>query len=203
MKLIALIFFLAVCITFVSCKNDSSAAKDYSGWTAYAGSKEGIRYSSNDQVDTSNVSQLQVAWIYSSGDKDTGNRSQSQCNPIMIDSILYGISPKMKLFALNAATGEQKWLFDPAIEDTASKNDPFAFYKVARGVMYRQDKEDKRIFYSVGAKTYSINAADGKPVRSFGKNGYIDLAENLDREGEVPACRGFDSDQGICLSRAP
>ena len=53
-----------------------------------------------------------------------------------------------------------------------------------RGVVYWQDEEgeDKRIFYSVGAKTYAINAADGKPIRSFGKGGYIDLSENLDRD---------------------
>jgi len=186
MKVIKPILFFVVCAVFVSCKNEPShLVKDYSGWPSYAGSKDGIRYSSNDQVDTGNVSRLQVAWTYSSGDRDTDNRTQNQCNPVMVDSILYGISPKLKLFALNAATGEQKWLFDPATEDTSAKNDPFAFYKVSRGVMYWQDKDDKRIFYSAGAKTYAINAVDGRPVRSFGKNGYIDLAENLDREGEV------------------
>jgi quinoprotein glucose dehydrogenase len=100
----------------------------------------------------------------------------------MVDGVLYGTSPRLKLFALDAATGVQKWLFDPAQEDTASKNDRFAFFKVSRGVVYWQDGNDKRIFYSAGSKTYAINAADGKPVRSFGKQGYIDLAENLDRE---------------------
>ncbi len=50
--------------------------------------------------------------------------------------------------------------------------------------MYWQDKEgkDKRILYSAGSRTYAINAADGKPVRSFGNNGYIDLTLNLDRD---------------------
>ncbi|MGZ8558855.1 MAG: outer membrane protein assembly factor BamB family protein [Chitinophagaceae bacterium] len=174
-----------VCSIFVCCLNSckqSSSENDYSGWSAYAGSKDGIRYSSNDQITTENVAQLQVAWTYSTNDKDTGNRSQNQCNPIMVDGILYGTSPRLKLFALNAATGEQKWLFDPADEDSSARNDPYAFFKVSRGVMYWQDGDDKRIFYSVGAKTYSINANDGQPVRSFGKNGYIDLAENLDRE---------------------
>jgi quinoprotein glucose dehydrogenase len=183
MKSIQYILLLASGFFYVSCKNDvSHAVKDYSGWPAYAGSKDGIRYSSNNQVDTGNVAQLQVAWTYSSNDRDTGNRTQNQCNPVMVNGILYGISPRLKLFALNAATGEQNWLFDPAVEDTASKNDPYAFYKVSRGVMYWHDGDDERIFYSVGAKTYAINAKDGKPVRSFGKNGYINLSENLDRE---------------------
>ena len=172
---------ILVCCLY-SCKQSSSIKNDYSGWNAYAGSKDGIRYSSNNQITADNVAQLQVAWTYSSNDKDTGNRSQNQCNPIMVDGILYGTSPRLKLFALNAATGEQIWLFDPAAEDAASKKDPYAFFKVSRGVMYWQGGDDKRIFYSVGAKTWCINAADGKALRSFGKNGYIDLSENMDRE---------------------
>ena len=114
----ALLVTIGCC--FFSCK-EASVKKDYSGWSAYAGSKDGIRYSSNEQITPENVSQLKVAWTFSSNDKDTGNRSQNQCNPIMVDGILYGTSPRLKLFALNAATGEQKWLFDPAGEDTVSK----------------------------------------------------------------------------------
>ena len=174
-----------VVFSFNSCKESSAPVlKDYSGWNTYAGSKDGIRYSSNVHITPENVAQLQVAWTYSSNDKDTGNRTQNQCNPIMVDGVLYGTTPRLKLFALNAATGEQIWLFDPAEEDTASKNDPFAFFKVCRGVVYWQNEkgENKRIFYNVGAKTYAINAADGNPIRNFGKGGYIDLSENLDRD---------------------
>jgi len=180
MKFVAIVSFVLICS---SCKNASSD-KDYSGWNTYAGSKDGIRYSSNDQINRNNVSKLKVAWTYSSRDKDTGNRSQNQCNPIMVDGVLYGTTPRLKLFALNAATGEPRWVFDPADDDTAAKKDPYAFFKVSRGVVYWQDDkgEDKRIFYSVGSKTYCINANDGKKVASFGKDGFIDLTENLDRE---------------------
>lgn len=177
---------LLIAFAFLACKDPSSGAgkHDYSGWPAYAGSKDGIRYSSNDQITTANVAQLQVAWTYSSGDRDTGNRTQNQCNPIVINGILYGTTPALKLFALDAATGEERWLFDPAGEDTAARNDPSAFFKVSRGVAYWQDRDgrDRRLFYSVGARTYAINAADGKPVRSFGTGGYIDLSDHLDRE---------------------
>ena len=170
--------------SLISCKNTLKDTQDYSGWSAYAGSKDGIRYSSNDQINIDNVKQLKVAWSYSSGDRDTGNHSQNQCNPIMVNRVLYGTTPKLKLFALNAATGKQQWIFDPSIEDTSAKNDPFAYFKVTRGVIFWQNEQgnDKRIIYSAGSKTYSINIADGKPVRSFGKNGFIDLTENLDRD---------------------
>ncbi len=178
------LLLLIIFYFLTSCKNSDTNLQSYNEWKVYAGTKDGARYSSNDQINTSNVAQLQAAWIYSTHDKDTGNRSQNQCNPIVVDGILYGTSPKLKLFALNAATGEQKWLFDPSTEDTSSKNDPGAFFKVSRGVVYWQNNEatDKRIFYSVGAKTYAINATNGQPVRSFGKNGFIDLSDSLDRE---------------------
>jgi len=178
------IILTVVIFYFLACKNSSedSYVQNYRGWSSYAGSKDGIRYSSNEQINTNNVAQLRVAWTYSSHDKDTGNRSQNQCNPIMVDGILYGTTPRLKLFALNAATGEQKWLFDPSEEDTTAKLDPFAFFKISRGVTYWHDEQgnDKRIFYSVGSKTYAINVADGRPIRNFGKGGYIDLSENLD-----------------------
>ena len=175
---------LLVILSFVSCNKSTSDKKDYSGWTAYAGSKEGIRYSSNDEITPGNVSQLQIAWTYSSNDKDPDNRSQNQCNPIMVDGIVFGTTPRLKLLALHAATGQTKWIFDPAAMDTAAKNDKYAFFKVNRGVLYWQDEKgtDKRVFYSAGSKIYAINPADGRPIRSFGKNGFIDVSENLDRE---------------------
>ncbi|MEP7143850.1 MAG: PQQ-binding-like beta-propeller repeat protein [Ferruginibacter sp.] len=178
------IAFTVVVAGFISCKNSSQPVPDYSGWGTYAGSKDGIRYSSNEQINPGNVSQLEIAWTYSSGDGDTADHSQNQCNPIIINGILYGTTPQSKLFALDAATGEKKWLFDPAQEDTASNKDPYAYFKVIRGVIYWEDEKaaGKRIIYSVGAKTYAISVDDGKPIRTFGKNGYIDLTENLDRE---------------------
>lgn len=176
---------LSTLLILTSCK-DPAATEDYNTWATYAGSKDGIRYSANTQINPNNVSRLQVAWTYSTHDKDTADRSQNQCNPVMVDGILYGLSPRLKLFALNAATGRQQWLFDPASEDTAARNDPAALMKVSRGVVYWQSKDakDKRIFYNAGNRTYAINALDGKPVRSFGKGGYIDLSEHLDRQTE-------------------
>jgi quinoprotein glucose dehydrogenase len=181
MKKILMLLCLGTCIA-ISCKRHS--AIDHSGWGTYAGSKDGNRYSSNEQITTRNVSTLKVAWIYSSHDKDTGNRSQNQCNPIMVDNILYATSPKLKLFALDAATGVQKWIFDPASRIGAKKDDPLAYYKVCRGVVYWEDEngDNKRIFYSVGSKTYAIDAGSGRPVIGFGKGGYLDLTENLGRK---------------------
>ena len=183
MKTNTLLFLLfALCIS-TSCKKKSSVP-DNSAWRTYAGSKDGDRYSSNDQITLKNVAQLKVAWTYSSHDKDSANRSQNQCNPIVVDGMLYGTSHKLKLFALDAATGVQKWLFDPAAAEGAKYGDPLAWYKICRGVVYWEDENggNKRIFYSAGAKTYAIDATDGKPIISFGKGGYLDLTKDLGRE---------------------
>ena len=77
----------------VGCTNQRVEKHDYTGWKAYAGTKDAMRYSANDQITKQNVSQLKAAWVYSSGDKDSLNRSQNQCNPIVINGVLYGTSP--------------------------------------------------------------------------------------------------------------
>ena len=77
-------------LVFAGCSKiqDSSHDINYTEWRAYAGSVEGNRYSSNDQINASNVANLQVAWTWSSGDKDPENRSQNQCNPLMVEGVL-------------------------------------------------------------------------------------------------------------------
>lgn len=184
LRCIFFIVFAVLCTGLISCVNPATSPSDYSGWGTYAGTKDGIRYSSNDQINAENVSKLQVAWTYNSADKDTGNRTQIQCNPIMVDGILYGTTPRVKLFALNGATGKQLWIFDPALEDTATKKNPASYFKVCRGVVFWKDEQgtNQRILYGVGSRTYAINVADGTPIRSFGQNGYIDLTQNIDRE---------------------
>ena len=175
---IAAVYFL------VGCTNQNIEKHDYTGWKSYAGTKDAMRYSAHEQINRQNVSQLKMAWRYSSGDKDSLNRSQNQCNPIVVDDVLYGTSPRMKLLALEADSGKEIWVFDPASEDESLKNEPLRYYKVNRGVAYWQspDGKRKRIFYNVGHLIYAIDAKTGKPVRSFGQNGSVNLREGLDRD---------------------
>jgi len=109
---ISLFIAVALCL-FVSCKKHHSSP-GYSGWSTYAGTKEGNRYSSNDEINLKNVSQLKVAWTYSTGDKDSANRSQNQCNPIMVDGILSATTKKILFLAGAAATGNKICLSAPA-----------------------------------------------------------------------------------------
>src|SRR6266478_2608243 len=112
MKKILCAIFGAIIFTFLfSCKNSESSK--YTGWEMAHGNSDANKYSSITQIDTNNVQQLQVAWEFHTGDADTTAHSQIQCNPIVVKGTLYCTSPQLKLFALNAATGKQKWVFLP------------------------------------------------------------------------------------------
>lgn len=179
MKLGIIRFLLLIVIMLsYSCNHKGK----YTSWEQYKGSDENIQYSSLSQIDTTNVKRLQVAWTYHTRDADSANHSQIQCNPIIIDGVLYGTTPKMKLFAIDAASGKEKWQFNP-FDSLAKDKKMFFILNNSRGVMYWSGGEDdKRIFYTAGPYLYSINAATGKEVKSFGENGKIDLHDGLGRD---------------------
>jgi quinoprotein glucose dehydrogenase len=177
-KINALLPYCLLIISAISC----NTKKADTGWPQYKGSDANIHYSSLTQVDTNNVTQLKVAWEYHAGGVDTANHSQMQCNPIMIDGLLYGVSPNMKLFAVDAATGKEKWQFNPFDSLNGDKR-MFFILNNCRGVTYWTDgKDDKRILYTAGSNLYCVNALDGKLIKSFGQDGKIDLHDGLDRD---------------------
>ncbi|MGA3204674.1 MAG: PQQ-binding-like beta-propeller repeat protein, partial [Bryobacteraceae bacterium] len=81
-------------------------------WPAYGGGPEGTRYSDLKQIDRSNVAHLQVAWTYDTADGPGDGETQ----PIMVDGVLFGLTPKHRTVALDAATGKLLWRFDSGIE---------------------------------------------------------------------------------------
>jgi quinoprotein glucose dehydrogenase len=172
-KYLALLILIS--LFFNSCSD--SGGYDYSTWANYGGTKDANRYSSIDQINLGNVAELREAWVFKTGDKDTANRSEMQCNPIVIDGTLYLTSSKMKLFALDPATGKQKWVFDPNTNSTEKIG-----FGINRGLMYWEDKKgtDKRIFYGAASRLYAVNAEDGSLIKDFGTNGSIELKEGLD-----------------------
>src|SRR5215467_6589542 len=111
--------FLLVSCIWIACKNGEDNI-NYNGWEKAHGNSNGNKYSSLTEIDTNNVTHLQVAWEFHTGDADTAAHSQIQCNPIVVDGIMYFTSPMLKLFAVDAATGKQKWAYSPY--DTISEN---------------------------------------------------------------------------------
>lgn len=146
-------------------------------WPVYRGDKASTGYSSLSQINTSNVGQLEVAWIYHTGDAQAGNRSTMQCNPIVVNNHMYVTSPQLVVLALDPITGKELWRFDPFAGTTATG--------VNRGVTYWQDnKGDKRIFFTAANWLYALHADNGLPVQSFGNQGRVDLRAGLDRAPE-------------------
>lgn len=178
---IAIVFnFFALVVYLSACRNEKSDS--FTGWTMAHGNSTSNKYSSLTEIDTGNVQQLTVAWEYHTGDADTSAHSQIQCNPIMIDGVVYGTSPMLKVFALDAATGQQKWVFSPYDTINEDKNGHFNLNN-NRGVTYWSDgKDNKRIFYTAGPYLHSINATTGKPDTSFGANGKVDLHNGLEMD---------------------
>ncbi len=170
---IIVILSVLIMVFVYGCKSENDSK--YSEWTTYLGDNSRSHYSSLNQIDTSNVQRLKVAWTYHTG--DASPRSEIECNPIIVDEVLYGVSPRLKLLALDATTGKAKWVFDPFSDTSKEKR-----IDVNRGVMYWSDGNDKRIFYTAGSFLYSIDARTGKIVPSFGDHGRVDLHDGLDRD---------------------
>lgn len=146
-------------------------------WPNYLGDKHSSHYAALREIDTNNVEKLRVAWIYHTGDAGTSRHSEIQCNPLIVNGIVYGTSPGLKLFALDAATGLQKWLFDPfSIPNTKIE------LNANRGVTYWSDGKTQSIFYAAGGFIYNVNAATGLLVNIFGDDGKISLRDGLGRD---------------------
>lgn len=145
----------------------------YREWKVYAGGPEGIRYSALNQINRENVKQLQVAWTFDTGDSFPD--SEMQCNPIIVDGVLYATTPKLRVIALDAATGQLRWKFDPNEGRKAGKSRN-------RGVTYWENGNAKRIYFVVRHYLYSLDALTGEPVKDFGDSGRVDLREGLGRD---------------------
>ena len=139
-------------------------------WPAYLGDKAASHYSTLTQITPANVPQLEVAWTWRAGDARP-DTSQIQCNPLVIDGVLYATTPQMKLVALDARNGHELWRFEPAEANG-----------VNRGLAYWAGGDDRRILYGNGHWLHAIDIRTGRLIESFGDHGRVDLAEGLGRD---------------------
>ncbi|MEB2786090.1 PQQ-binding-like beta-propeller repeat protein [Algoriphagus persicinus] len=176
MKVILHAVFSAL-LLLSACQSKTSEI-DYTDWSHYGGPEDGSRYSSLTQITKENVSQLEVSWTYNTG--DATERSQIQCQPIVVNGLLYGSTPTLNVFAVNAATGEEVWRFDP-FEVLGGEN---SWAGTNRGVSYWEDGDDKRILFGAGNWLMAVDAVTGEPILSFGDQGKVDLRKDLDTDRE-------------------
>jgi glucose dehydrogenase len=136
-------------------------------WPVWGGSADNGHYSPLTQINRSNVKQLEIAWSF-----DTGEQGGLQTSPLIVNGVLYGLTPTQKVFALAAATGELLWKFDSGIKGMQPD----------RGLAFWSGDNDKRILVGVMNFVYALEARTGKPIPGFGQDGRIDLRENFGRD---------------------
>jgi len=164
MKIRVLAAIAAVSLSWVLLQ----AANTGHDWPAYGGGPMDNRYSPLKQINTANVSRLQVAWTYDTQD----GAGDTQNQPIMVDGTLFGVTPSHKIVAIDAATGKRKWQFDSGVRGRGPN----------RSVVYWAAGGDRRVFPDVQSFVYALNAQTGESIGSFGKDGRIDLREDLGRD---------------------
>ena len=153
-------------ILILGCENPEnlkSSKEEYTTWSSYLGDSGRSHYSTLSQITPENVKDLNIAWSYA-----TADYGEMQMNPIVVDSILYGVTAALRVVALNAANGKEIWQFKDSVPGTTS-----------RGVSYWEKGDDKRILCGRGPFLYEFDALTGTPISGFGANGKIDLRSGM------------------------
>jgi len=153
-------------------------------WPVYGRDAGGTRYSPLSDINRSNVASLKVAWTYRTGHLGikTDSEPRFETTPLVLDGTLYLTTPLGELIALDAATGTERWRFNPRSRRKASYGD-FA----NRGVSTWLDTKAApgspcgcRIFVAtIDARLFAVDGATGRACADFGTKGMIDLRRGL------------------------
>ncbi|MGE9009907.1 hypothetical protein ACO2JO_15090 [Leptospira interrogans] len=168
---------------------ESAKALSQGEWPAYAGTYAASRYSPLTQIERTNAKNLHVAWRWKSPDMavkeanpSVGPTRAHESTPLMVGGVLYTSTSLSQVAAVDAVTGESKWVFDPKVYENGlgmPANDGW----LHRGVAYWRNGEDERIIMLTAfAQMIALDAKTGKPVPGFGNDGRIDLTQGLRRE---------------------
>ena len=161
-------------------------------WRYYGGDAGSTKYSPLDQINASNVKQLEIAWRWKSDNFGPRPDYNWEVTPLMIGGVLYiTAGSRRDVVALDAATGETLWMYRL---DEGERGDR-AVRTQNRGLAYWSDgKNDARILLiSPGFQLVALNAKTGIPIPSFGTNGIVELTAGLDRDLVKPGQIGSSS----------
>jgi quinoprotein glucose dehydrogenase len=150
-------------------------------WPVYGRDTWNSKYSPLTQIDRTNVAKLKVAWRWNSIDNPILQRRElkpgpNESTPIMVEGVLYTPTGLSQVAALDAATGQLRWAYNP--ESYGSVHRGVAYWEGAREAGGR----DRRILIPTSdAYLIALDAATGRPIPTFGENGRVDLTKGLRR----------------------
>jgi quinoprotein glucose dehydrogenase len=159
-----------------------------SEWSVYGGDAAGTRHSALTAVNRETVDQLSVAWTWETGDVPVPGPMRPipgqdvragnfEVTPVVIGDTMYLTTPYNRVVALNAATGERIWSYDPRTVDWGRP--PNGTGLVHRGIAVWTGREGRRIFLNTRWRLIALDARTGRPIESFGHKGEVDLTEQL------------------------
>ncbi len=156
---------ILILFTLLGCNKNKD--NQHKSWKDYGGGPDQSKYVDLNQIDKSNVKDLEVAWFY-----PTGDNKIYQFNPLIANNHMYVLAKNNSLVALNATTGEEIWIHANLSGITR------------RGINYWESKDgkDKRLIFQINSYLQAIDATTGKSILSFGENGLVDLRQGLARD---------------------
>jgi len=180
-------------------------------WAAYGRNNAATRFSPLQQITPDNVTTLEQAWLFRTGDLPQ-KRWGAETTPLKVGDTLYLCTARNQLVALNAADGTERWRFDPKIKD---KSIPYtaacrgvSYYEVPATAQQAADADvaadlasglsqvpvltqlprsacSARIIEgTLDGRLIAVDAATGKPCAGFGNNGQVDITLGM---GDSPA----------------
>ena len=152
-------------------------------WRSYAGDPGSTKYSPLDQINRDNARNLRIAWRFKAENYGPRADYNMQVTPIMVNGVLYAqAGTRRAVVAIDPATGEQLWMWRM---EEGKRGEIAPRQGSGRGVAYWTDgKGDERILtVTPGYHLVALDAKTGLPVRSFGRNGIVDLKTELDQPG--------------------
>src|SRR5215213_7408067 len=149
-------------------------------WPTYGGDLGNTKYAPLDQITAANFNSLEVAWRFKTDNLGPRPEFQFESTPLMVKGVLYSTAgTRRAVVALDAATGELIWMHS---ENEGARGAAAPRQLSGRGLAYWSDGREQRILYvTPGYRLIALDAKTGYPVRTFGKDGVVDLKENNDQ----------------------
>jgi glucose dehydrogenase len=149
-------------------------------WADYHGDKGANRYSALDQINASNVADLEIAWSFDTGSFGPRPETYSVSTPLMVNGKIYAtVGATRNVVALDAISGELLWLWRP---EEGERFDDAPRKGSGKGLSYYNDDGQETIFtITPGYYLVALDAQTGDPLPSFGAGGYVDLQSGLRR----------------------